>query len=265
MRGAVMSRVAACAIVALSMLAGPARAADDPQALFEAANGHYVAGEYDLAARLYAEIIADHQLDDPVLYHNLGNAYFRVGQYGSAVFAYRRGLRLEPEPEVAAALDKNLDATRRVLQARYRAGGGSSEFIYTEPGGLLFEVTHFLSKTVITVGFIVLWVAFFGLLVVRRLRPALRGLGAAAVPVGLAAAIFAALLWGRVYSDGSFKLGVVITEGVTLHEGRHRDARGVDVPEGMEVRVLESDSDWVRVELANGRQGWVESTEVKQI
>ena len=238
---------------------------DTAQALFEAANARYLQGKYAAAARLYARALREHHMDDPYLYANLGDAYFRLGQWGSAIFCYRRALRLDPADDAATRVRSNLETTRRLLQKRYRASGTNSQFIYTEPGGFVYALTHVLPGGWLAALFLGLWALALGALVWRRLRPGRKAPAAVALGTGLAAAVFALMLWGQVYADRSFRLGVVVRDEVVLHEGRHRDARGVDIPEGMEVRVLEADDAWARVELANGRQGWVPTESVKEI
>ncbi|MCB9729446.1 MAG: hypothetical protein H6744_08910 [Deltaproteobacteria bacterium] len=261
----------ACGLVLAVTLAGLAASAEaqpvsaDAQKAFEDANAHYYKGEYELAARTYAQILSDEKLEDPVLYNNLGDASFRAGAYGSAILYYRRGLQLEPDGPVAQSLQNNLEVARRVLQDRYRSGADKSQFIYAEPGGLLYQLTHLVSVTTLIVLFLSTWWLALGLAALRRWRPGLRGLGAAAIPVLVLAVLFGSVLGGRVYTDNTFRLGVVVEDRVTLREGPNVDAQGVDVPEGMEVRIVDGDAAWTKVELSNGRRGWVETSEVKQI
>lgn len=240
-------------------------AAPESQRAFDDANAHYYKGEYELAARTYAQILSDERIEDPVLYNNLGNAYFRTGAYGSAILYYRRGLRLEPEASVAQSLDQNLQVARRVLQERYRSGEDKSQFIYAEPGGLIYQVSHAVSVLTLIVTFLAAWWLALGLASLRRISPERRWPGAVAVPVFVVAVLVGLVLAGRVYTDNTFRLGVVVEDRVTLREGPNADAQGVDVPEGMEVRIVDGDAAWTKVELSNGRRGWVETAEVKQI
>ncbi|MGM0574194.1 MAG: tetratricopeptide repeat protein [Myxococcota bacterium] len=257
----------ALAVAALAAPAPAAAAPDEPDAqqLFREGNQAYFKGEYAMAARLYGQILEDFELEDPVLYHNLGNAFFRTGDYGSAILYYRRGLRLDPEGDVEEALRGNLEVTRQVLQERYRTGSDKSQFIYAEPGGLVYRMTHLVSAGTPAVVFLVAWWLLWLLLAARRLLPARRGLGAAAIPVAVVTLLLAGVAAGRAWTDDHFRLGVVVEDRVTLREGRHADARGIDIPEGMEVRIVDPGDDWTRVELANGREGWVETGAVKQI
>jgi len=253
------------ALVACVMVAPAPAAAAGPQDLFDQGNSHYLKGDYEGAARAYAQVLTEHELDDPSLYLNLGNAYFRLERYGSAIFFYRRGLRLDPVTSVAESLDRNLKATRRKLQERYRASGESKAFIYTEPGGLLFRITHIFGSGTLVTLFLLFWAAFLGLLAWRRLRETPTGVGSVTTGLGVLAVITGLLLWGQVYSDQSFRLGVVIEADVTLKQGRHPDANGEPLREGVEVRIVESDEEWARVRRSDGAEGWVEASAVKQI
>ncbi len=245
---------------------GGAALVDDAQAAFDAANSQYYQGEYEAAARGYADVLASHQVEDAVLYHNLGNAYFRTGAYGSAILYYRRGLLLDPPDSVGAGLSKNLEIARRVLQDRYRSGGDKTQFIYGEPGGLFYRLTHLAAVSTLAALFIATWWLLFGLLIAWRARGAAgRPFGGAAIPVAVLLLLVGVLLWGRVSTDQHYRLGIVVQEEVVLREGPHPDARGVDLPEGMELRIVDATDGWTRVELANGRDGWVALGSVKQI
>lgn len=252
--------------LAAALSVGAARAAEaSPEALFHEANRLYLAGEYDDAARAYAELHETYRVEDPVLYHNLGNAYFRAGAYGSAILYYQRALHLDPRAEVAESLRANLDAARRTLSTRYRASGDESQFIYSEASGFLYKATHVLGRTPLAVAFAALWILLMGLLIARRLRPEQRGAGRAAVPVAILALLLGLMLWGQLFTDASQRIGVVVTSDAMLRDGRHEDAQGKAIPEGLEVRIVEQDPSWTKVELANGHQGWVAREQVKQI
>ena len=250
----------------VSPMSASAAQPSSAQALFEQGNALYLKGQYDAAARAYAEVITAHQLDDPAVYLNLGNVYVRLDRLGSAIFFYRRGLRLGPEEGIGERLERNLKATRRKLQQRYRASGETKAFIYTEPGGVLFRLTHVFGSAT-TVGlFLGFWAIFLALMIVRRLRanPSVL-VGSVTTGAAILAVVTGLLLAGQVYTDQSFRLGVVVESNVTLKEGRHPDAEGQDLREGVEVRIVESDEEWVRVRRSDGAEGWVEAAVVRQI
>jgi hypothetical protein len=241
--------------------------ADSPEALFAQANRLYFAGDWRGSAEAYAKIVERFEIEDPALYHNLGNAYFRSGAYGSAILYYKRALRLEPDKATSEAIAQNLDAARRILQARYRASSDAS-LVYGDPSGIVYQVTHLVGDTVLAIVFGVLWLSLFLLLSLRRLRPPSTGVlwpGRLAVPVAVLVGLAGFLLWGRLSTDASQRIGVVIASDAKLRDGKHEVAQGRDLPEGLEVRILDGDEAWTQVELAGGRRGWVTLKDVKQI
>lgn len=262
--------VALIATLAAGPTDAPPSAPPTPEAAtaaerFAEANRLYLQGSYTDALRGYAALLEQGEIEDPVLYHNLGNACFRSEAYGLAILYYQRGLRLDPPGDVAESLSANLDSARRALQARYRSTGDRSQFVYAEAGGLVYKVTHVLGRTTPAMLFAALWVLLLLLLILRRLRPATRAWGRAAVPVALAAGLAGLLLWGQVITDASHRVGVVVVDGAKLRDGKHAEAQGKDIPEGLEVRIVEHDAGWTRVELNSGHQGWVEADNVRQI
>jgi SH3-like domain-containing protein len=78
-----------------------------------------------------------------------------------------------------------------------------------------------------------------------------------AVPLAVLVLLVGGLLVARIATDDSFRLGVVVADGVVMREGPDVHARGVDVPEGMEVRVLDDTPGWHKIEIPSGRSGWV--------
>lgn len=269
-------RIALALVMAL-VLAAPVRADEAPshggtagpggadaQALFQAANKLYFAGDWEGAVAAYAAIVERFEVEDPALYHNLGNACFRSGAYGSAILYYERARRLEPDAKLAEALDRNLDAARRTLQARYRSLS-STTLVYADPSGIAYRVTHLVGGDALAIGFAVLWAAVFGLLILRRVRPAARWPGRLVVPIGLLAALAGVLVWGRLATDADQRIGVVVSPNAMLRDGKHEVAHGRELPEGIEVKILDGDEAWAQVELGDGNRGWVSAKDLKQI
>jgi hypothetical protein len=236
----------------------------DVQALFAAANALYFQGDWTAAGKAYASIVERFEVEDPILYHNLGNACFRSGAYGLAILYYKRAQKLDPTGPLADALDQNLDAARRTLQARYRQSSDAT-LVYADPTGIVFQITHLVGEPILVVLFTVLWLGFFGMLILRRLRTRARWPGRVAVPLGLLVVLAGALVWGRIATDADQRVGVVVSPDAMLRDGKHVVAQGKALPEGLEVRILDGDSAWTQVELAGGRRGWVVSKNVKQI
>jgi Ca-activated chloride channel family protein len=91
------------------------------------ASSQYRNGDYQAAIRQYSQSLLLAETDDErarALY-NLGNSYFKTGDYTNAVFAYRDTLRYRPGHTAARA---NLDFTaelQRIIEQRHAASGRS--------------------------------------------------------------------------------------------------------------------------------------------
>jgi hypothetical protein len=237
----------------------PVAAPSDPDAAFAAANAAFYAGDYPAARAGFEALVARDDVADAALWHNLGNARFRVGAYGAAIHAYRSGLlRESSDAGLVDALRRNLETTRRVLQSRYRTAGEAG-FVFAEPGGVAWQLGHLLGLQTLSIAFGVAWLALMGLLIARRLRPAsARAAGRLALVAVLVVALTGALLTLRLTSDADHQLAVVASPEAQLRDGPHPTAQGKPLPEGLEVRLVGETEGWAQVELVGGRRGWVD-------
>src|SRR5438874_5767088 len=88
---------------------GPSRNGDD---LFAKANTEFAAGNFKAANADYAAVVGSGAWSAK-LFYDLGNAYFRDGDFGRAILNYDRALRLDRHhPEVDANLRIARDQTR---------------------------------------------------------------------------------------------------------------------------------------------------------
>src|SRR5207247_3024606 len=96
----------------LLFICAPHVRAQNPVSGFEAANKLYYEAQFTNAAAAYEKLIQSGQ-HAPSLYFNLGNAWFKSGQIGRAIAAYRHAEQLTPrDPDVRA----NLEFARKQVQ-----------------------------------------------------------------------------------------------------------------------------------------------------
>ena len=99
-----------CALVAL-VLAQPSFAQPDTD--FLKANEAYATGNFENAIKGY-EALAQARQFSANLFYNLGNAYFRAGDFGAAILNYERALALDRHHAEA-------DANLRIVRDETRA------------------------------------------------------------------------------------------------------------------------------------------------
>ena len=91
------------ALLVLAFLPECSQAAASSTA-FDAANKLYEEGKFAEAATAYEKLAQSGQVS-AALYFNLGNAYFKSGQIGRAIAAYRAGQQITPrDPDLRANL-----------------------------------------------------------------------------------------------------------------------------------------------------------------
>lgn len=240
------------------LVAMPSARADRVQEAWRRGNEAYLHGDYAAAVAAYEEVDRQGPASSDLAF-NLGDAYFRKGAIGPAIWAYERALALDPGDEDARY---NLDKARKLAARRAHDRMEGEE---KDPAWMRF--VGGLAPSTVTWSFVALYVLFFAALVARRrarseTRPALT---AAAAVLAAGALLTGALLAGRVHLD-RIPFGVVLPDEVAVKEGADVNYRtSFEAHAGLRVRVVDRDQDWVRVRLANGLEGWVRAQEIGRI
>lgn len=220
---------------------------------FAAANEAYTQGRYKRAVEMYRSILdAGHESGS--LYHNLGNAYVRLGRVGWAIWAYERGKRLRPaDPR----LRHNLEYVRQ--RERLPLGG-------LPPRGLAALVAGWPPFILFGIGVLMLSVG--GGMITLRGGPDRFLAGRSSVAWGLAAAgvLAVATGLGTSYVQTHDRRAVVISEQAPLRPApKERAARDSTLDAGAMVEVEAQRAEWVRVRLRSRHTAWMPARVLKKI
>lgn len=217
---------ASVALCALALLQAPAAAN------FQHGVEQYRSGHFAQAATTFQEVVAA-DAHNVAAWTNLGNAYYRAGDRGHAVWAWARAAREAPRD---GAIVANLQAA------------GAMEVLRTRPPLSVRPVEwYFLAA-------LCWWVCAALLMVdvVRRRRPLL----AWAVALGLCAAV--ALTVGSVADHKRYAVALddqtPLYGDPTIHSPIVRK-----VQSGAGLDVLEVRAEWLRVRTLTQAEGWVET------
>lgn len=247
------------AVAALLMLGSAARPAVAAPSYADA-NQAYLTGDWSSASQQYAALV-DAGIVHPHLFYNLGNAYFRQGQVGPAIFNYERALRLNPGFDDARA---NLALARKSVATRWN---DQLQGVAGDP--LWIRAATFLSLKHLAVLLVLLNALFFGGLILTRFMsdgaPRL-GVRVLCGFAGLSTAAVAILFVAHIWYIEKTPIGIVLADEVRLHEGRDPGTRERWVVHaGMRVRIKARESGWLRVELANETEGWVRAESIGEL
>ena len=254
--GFVRALIAAVLLAAIP-LAVAAQGSGDLEAM-AASNSLYEGGLYEQAALSYQQL-ADKGYDDPALYYNLGNAYFKQGDLGRAILNYLRAERLAPrDDDVKANLDFAREQTLDVLEA------GEAPFVRFVTGLLFRFTTGELGAAALAC-----WLLFAAGLLLAMIGP--RRWLAWARPAAAAAAVLLLLsggsLAGRLYFESASSEAVIVAEEVDVVSGPgSRYTPEFTLHAGAEMGLVERRGAWARIALPGGSlQGWVPAASVEEV
>jgi tetratricopeptide (TPR) repeat protein len=247
-----MRRLISCALC-LAALAGRA-AASEPSGLFARAAAQYDAGLYFEAIDLYDSLLSA-GYEEPVVYFNMGNAYFRAGDVGRAIWAYRAA-------ELRAPRDLDIEANLTVARLAAR------DRIEVVPAGFLRQMWGKLARLLslregaraATIAWWLFWLALAGWLFRPPFRP---WLGPVTRWLGLLWVAAFVVLAARYLETRNTQLAVVVADTLDARSGPGGEFDVVfSGHSGLECAVRGRRNDYLMVELANGRVGWVTASSV---
>src|SRR6266436_2105170 len=233
-----------CALVARSVFA-------QGEIEFEKTNQEFAQGHFKEAISSYEALIRDGQWSTNVFY-DLGNAYFRTGDFGRAILNYERALALDRHhPEATANLQIARDEARALeLQPtrleRYLQVANINQY-----------------STAAAVAF---WLGIFGivaLIFARRRSAALISLSV------LCLLVCAVAVWAIRTLDNSSKgraLAIVTDNDVQARLATADTANSVlALPAGSEIKILSTRGDWMYAALPNDLRGWIQTKNAEQV
>ena len=231
--------VGLCCAVIWTCVAASAFAQTD----FDKANQEYAQGHFKAAIDGYEALARSGQWSANVFY-DLGNAYFRTGDFGRAILNYERSLALERHhPEAAANLQIARDEARTL------------EMQQSWPERYLQFASVNQYSIAAAVAF---WVGAFctvALIFARRRSARLIALSILSFSV-CALAIFAT--YEIDHGSKGRALAIITGDNVQARLATADTANSIlALPPGSEIKMLNTRGDWVYAELPNNLRGWI--------
>ncbi len=231
-------------LVLFFLLLVGARAGD-----FETANELFDAGKFAEAKAGYEKLIEE-GAGSANVFHNLGNADYRLGSAGRAMLNYERALALDPRHPEAR---KNLDLLRERAGAKLPVQSWSGKIFASQP------------LTIWTVAAsVAAWVSIFGIAGLATSARVEKGGVWVVTIAGLVGLAFAGTgVWLGLKETA---LGIVTAQRT---EARLAPAQSAGVaealPAGSRVRVLSERGAWIYCELPGAGRGWLPEGSLERV
>ena len=258
--GKSLKKVASVVILLLSLGSSMNIQAKDLDSLWTAGVQAYTDGKFADASTAWTSIEESGQ-KSAKLYYNLGNAWFKQGNYPKAILNYERALRLDPSYSDARY---NLEFTGNFVQDKIEP---VPEFILKS---VARKVCYVMSSNVWAVIFLVLLAAalMMGLLFLLGSSVGKRRAGfyCGIVLLLLSAGALSFSAWQKsdsMKTDTAIVMSPVSSVKSSPSSGSSKDL--FVIHEGTKVTILDEVGSWKNISLADGRQGWIPAADLEVI
>ena len=243
------------------MSAGIIFAAGTPghKELWNTANDHYTKGEYQVALESYTKI-EEMGFNSPKLMYNLGNTYFKLGENGKAILYFERALKLDPsdsdaERNLALAREYTLDKIESVPDFILTTWLKKINFSMSSNGWALASIIFAFAFAILML--------FFRYAATSGRRKLYFFTGLAVLLLGITSILFA---WSQKSNFTSKDFAIVMRPVSSVKSSPDTSGKTLFIlHEGTKVELLERIGGWQRVELSDGRQGWILSVDIETI
>ncbi|WP_276388814.1 SH3 domain-containing protein [Eudoraea chungangensis] len=231
--------------------------AQENEARFNKATDSYNAGDYEEAISSYLSIIEGGE-HSAAVYFNLGNCYYKLNQIAPSIYYYEKALLLKPQDKeiknnLAYAQNMTLDAIDPLPVT-------SLNKIYNSVTRLLFFDQWAYLAVFFVLVFVISYILFYYFSYSNYKR--------ISFSISIGALIFSLvciLIAFLQYQDFNSNNPAIIyaNEIGVKSEPNNRSPQVFQLHEGTKVNVLDKLKDWSKIELLDGKIGWVPSSEIK--
>jgi tetratricopeptide (TPR) repeat protein len=218
---------------------------------FAKANQQYAQGHFKQAISTYESIVrAGHWSAN--LFYDLGNAYFRTGDFGRAILNYERALSVER---------RHPEANANLQIARDEAGALELQPAWPERYLRFASIDQYSVAAAVA-----FWVAIFCILALIFAR---RRRGSAIALLIFSLLVFAVSVFAIYQLDRGNKgraLAIVTGKDVQARLATADTANSVlALPPGSEIKILSARGDWIYAALPNNLRGWIPARDAERV
>ena len=229
------------------------------ESLFEQGKEAYKNGNYQEAVDHWKKIIDGGQTSAN-LYYNLGNGFYKLNMIGPSIYYYEKALQLDPadsdiKNNLAFAENARIDSIEPLPQSFItRWSNNISGYLSTDGWAglsvsfIVFFATLFLSY-------------YFSS---RETSKRLLFTGAMVILFLFGGSLFMA--FNTHSKNNRDRNAIIFANRLEIKsEPRMGSSTSFALHEGTKVRITAEDGDWVRIHLADGKDGWAPASELKEL
>lgn len=227
--------------------------------LFKEGNSFYNEGNYTAALEKY-KMILDSGEHSSELYFNIANAHYKLNHVAPSIYYYEKALLLDPNDKdiknnIAFARNMTVDAIDTLPEV------GLTKLISNVTNALSFDGWAKVAVGLIII-FVMVFIAYDYTNTTGKKRLAFL-VSNAALLTGIVAVIIA---FHKYNLDQNNRPAIVFAQETKIKsEPNLRSSEAFMLHEGTKVQVLDEVDDWKKVQLSDGKVGWIMSEDIKLI
>ena len=233
--------------------------ASENQIVIAKANKAYTEGLFTQAVELYRQVLTSGN-ESWELYYNLGNSYYKLNDFASAILYYEKAKKLNPGNE---DINFNIKVTNNKIADRIEP---LPEMFYKRWYRNLVELFSVDNWAMIVILSFILSL-LCGLLFVISQRVFLRKVGfwtgIIFFVISLVSVLFSVQNYQTLQNNTE---AIIFTPTVTIKSSP--DEKSIDLfvlHEGTKIQILDNIGNWYEIRIANGSIGWLLTSSVEKI
>ena len=227
--------------------------------LFEQGKSLYKVEKYQEAITSWMKIL-DHEKHSSELYFNLGNAHYKLNNIGPSIYYFEKALLLSPNDRdiknnLSFAENAQVDAIDPLPKTIFYKWYHSISDLLTFDG---WAYTSVFMVIVFVVCFLVYYFSYSE--IIKRFFFVSSTISIFFLGMSLSMAF-------STYEDAiNNNPAIIFAESTDVREAPNlRSEISFMLHEGTKVQILERDVDWGLIEIANGKEGWIPLTDLKEL
>ncbi|PSL49379.1 TPR repeat protein [Chitinophaga niastensis] len=248
--------------IALFFLANTDSYAQAPQNThqqsFEEANNLFNQSKFTESAKIYQQLL-DEGVNHKAIYFNAGNAYYKAGKNSLAIYNYEKALQLSPND---AAVKHNLAIANQKVNG------------YVEELPLVFfqqwwlQLQHLHKANGWAVGSILFfWLLITGIML-NTFLPGWKNkfLRWGNYAIGALFLLYLLMAVDTYLAANNHQSGIVMNNNIKVKTAPDENSKDAfEIQEGMKVHVSDATKDFCKIELADGKSGWISCAYIKRL
>ncbi len=233
--------------------------ADEAEKVFEKATVLYNAERYDEAAALYQQLV-DSDFEQPDLYYNLGNAYFKAKKIPYAIYYYEKARKLSPSDE---DILHNLEIANQQIVDKLELVPEPFVKLWWNTWLRFFSPNQWTIIALVLFSLIFLSASLFFLSRSVNLKKVSFYSGLIVFVLTVFAFFFA---YQSYHSAKQHEEAIIFSPSVVVKSSPNE--KSVDlfvIHEGLKVKLIQKEKDWTKIRIGNGKIGWVLKGEYREI